>query len=375
MTILHLERKFTSLTETFIINQINSVLLFSHAVFTIKELKNLPNEAKVFSPKNSLNTKYLSRSKTLFFKKIFDEVQPGLIHGHFLTDSRFFHPLTKQIKSIPKICSCYGYDVSRFPKKFGFLSSLYLKTIFTDYDIFLAMSLDMKKDLIKIGCPENKIIIHYHGIDTSMFKVERTYLPKDVLNLLTIGSLVEKKGHLTVLKALNELKNKENFVKFKYVIVGNGKLKARLKGYVEDHNLENEVFFIDAIKHGPEFSMQLQDADVFIHPSVITRNGDKEGIPGTIVEAMASGLPVVSTFHAGIPEIIESEFNGLLINEHDHLSLANHIKSLHTSHTLRETLGTNAKNTALNKLDIKIRNKHLQTIYAAALNKKKNEIR
>lgn len=167
--VLHLERRFVSSTETFIADQINTAVNFKHAVFTVEYMKNLTVNAEVFSPGiklSSLDFKVLNSKCINFFKEKALIVKPDVIHSHFLTDARFFHRFTRNY-NVPKICSCYGYDVSKFPKKYGFLAKLYFKKVFEEYDAFLAMSDDMKKDLIKLGCPENKVMVHYYGIDTS----------------------------------------------------------------------------------------------------------------------------------------------------------------------------------------------------------------
>ena len=117
------------------------------------------------------------------------------------------------------------------------------------------------------------------------------------------------------------------------------------------------------VKHGKDFLQVLKNADVFVHPSIIDAKGDKEGIPGTIVQAMASGLPVVATYHAGIPEVIKPGKNGLLIREKDSVQLAEYLNELFSNEKKREFLGSNAMRTALNELDVRVKTKELELIY------------
>jgi len=112
----------------------------------------------------------------------------------------------------------------------------------------------------------------------------------------------------------------------------------------------------------------LNDADVFIHPSVTAGNGDKEGIPGAIVEAMSAGLPVISTYHAGIPYIIEHNKTGLLVKEWDIKALTEAIICLAERVELRKKLGLAAQKYALENLDLLQKEKELETIYNNLLN-------
>ena len=127
--ILHLERKFTSSTETFIVNQINTLINFKHFVFTIVFLDNLKSNANIIYPlkkKKWYDIYFLTYKNKIHFLKQYELLKPNIIHSHYLTDASFFHPFTKKL-NIPKICSCYGYDVSHFPKKYNIFSKRIFK--------------------------------------------------------------------------------------------------------------------------------------------------------------------------------------------------------------------------------------------------------
>jgi len=360
--ILHLERKFISPTETFIYNQIQNLEDFDVLIATVKPTNGIENDFTVLRPKGSrwVNTNILlSPVKNDLIQQL-NDYEISLIHTHYLTDASFFYPLTKTMKC-PKICSVYGYDVSEFPQKYGGLGKLYLQRVFRSYDKIIAMSPDMKKDLLKVSCPEDKIIVHYYGTDVSRYtSIQRDYnLRNGILRLLTVASLRDKKGHTTVLKALALVKDR---MKFHYDIVGEGPLHSELEQLTKILGIEEWVKFHGHVEYKDNVSLYSQ-ADVFILTSEIAKSGDKEGIPGVIVEGMASALPIVSTYHAGIPFIIQNNISGLLAEEKDSAKVAEYILQLYQDKELREKIGTKARDATLNNLNLHIRSRELVKIY------------
>lgn len=360
--ILHLERKFISPTETFIYNQIQNLNNLSVLVATVKEVKGIENDFTILKPKKSqwVNSNILFPPVTNDLVRQLNNYNITLIHTHYLTDASFFYPLTKEMKC-PKICSVYGYDVSEFPQKYRGLGKLYLQRVFRSYDKIIAMSPDMEKDLLKIGCPADKIIVHYYGTDISRYTpIQRSYdLRNGVLRLLTVASLRDKKGHITVLKALALIKEK---VRFFYDIVGEGPLRSELEQLAQNLGLGSQVRFHGHVEYKDNVLLY-SDADVFILTSEIAKSGDKEGIPGVIVEGMASALPIISTYHAGIPFIIENGFSGLLAEEKDSPKIAEYILMLYQDEGLRKSIGSKAREATLKNLNLQIRTKELVKIY------------
>ncbi len=367
--ILHLERKFLSPSETFIANQINFTSQFETGVFTVQYTPQLYTRAKVFYPDyklTSLELKLLSSRSKRFFRQTFSTQPVQVIHAHYLTDASFFSPFTKHCAG-PKICSCYGYDVNEYPNRYGYLMRLYYKSVFKQYNLFLAMSDYMKKELIGLGCPAEKILVHYHGIDTGMFDVKHVEKPGKVLRLLTIARLSPTKGHITVLKALHAFRQQFPGTPFRYTIVGDGELKEQLTTTVSHLELGDVVSFYPFCKHGEQFNNYLGDADIFLLPCRKAK-GATEGIPGAVVEAMAGGLPVISTYHGGIPAVIEDGKTGFLVEENDEQAIANLLFRLYGDNDLRRRIGNNARVFAQAALDVKQRTLALEKIYGDLLN-------
>jgi len=370
-TVLHLERKFTSKTETFIVNQVNTIKNFNVIVATIKNTKNLECNKKILEPDRisflSRSAKYLSRKTLINLYDKLKDVKIDLIHTHFVVDAIYFRRFTK-LFNVPKICSAYGYDVSSFPNYFLDLPKYFMKKIFMEYDFFLAMSEDMKQDFLDLGCPEEKIIVHYYGTDIRKFyKPRSNYQFNGKFKILSVGTIEEKKAQHLVIEALNLIN--QYFQNFEYHVVGSGDYLDLCMEKVKKYNLTDKVFFHGYIHYNDRRLIEFyNNSDIFILPSITSKDNDKEGIPGTIVEAMASGLPVISTYHAGIPSIIENRKEGILVKEKDVQGLAAAILELAKNEHLRENLGKNAQKRAMEELDLYKGTERLEKIYEEVIN-------
>jgi colanic acid/amylovoran biosynthesis glycosyltransferase len=285
-----------------------------------------------------------------------------LLHYHFLTDARHLLGLERRLR-VPSIVSCYGWDVSIAPRAGKGLGLHYLRPVFKRADLILAMSADMRADLLALGCPADKIRVHYYGSDTRRFAFpQREYEHDGPINVLCCGRLIEAKGQHHVLEALRFVEAR-GAPEFRVTIVGEGPLRARLEAMSSEYGWQDRVVFKGHVSYASDALVEhFRAADVFAHPS-FTLNGRKEGIPGTIVEAMACGLPVVATWHAGIPAVIGDGSDGLLVGERDVPALADALESLLSDAALRRRLGTAAAARAASELDLRAGARALERIY------------
>jgi colanic acid/amylovoran biosynthesis glycosyltransferase len=231
------------------------------------------------------------------------------------------------------------------------------------------MSKEMKKDLLGLGASEETIVVHYYGSDSKRFQVaERRYARKQEYNILCVGSLLLKKGQHHLLRALKRLNDSRPDLDFRVTLVGDGPMEKELKGMVVDYKWHDRVDFAGHVPHeDPKLLDYYRSADVFVHFSTTGPKGHKEGIPGTIVEAMASGLPVVSTRHAGIPEVISSGQHGLLLEENDLDGLTKTLIRLLEDSPLRSRLGKAAAKRALSELNLEVKTQELERIYSSVI--------
>ncbi|MEX1122636.1 MAG: glycosyltransferase [Balneolales bacterium] len=274
-----------------------------------------------------------------FLDTVIQKEKPAVIHGHFALDSYRLISVAQKNK-IPLIVNFYGYDVTRLPNEFGWKSRY--KKLIEKADHCIAGSMDMKKNLISLGFDESRIEIIKLGMDIESVKFEhRTNVES---KLMMIGRMVEKKGFEYAIKATSILKKQG--LPFQLDLYGDGPLSDSLKQLCRDLDVEAEVIF-HGTTNNETIVKELYKHDCLLVPSVQSADGDREGIPQTIVEGMASGIPVIGSTHAGIPELVENKVTGLVVNERNAEELARSIQLLKENPELVATISTNARERVL----------------------------
>lgn len=194
------------------------------------------------------------------------------------------------------------------------------KELFKIGDLMLPISNLWKDRLIEWGCPPSKIKVQRMGVDVQDFEMKNSDVAiSDPINILQVGRLVEKKAILDSINAVN-LASKKICVDF--TIIGDGELYESAEALINSLGAESFIHLLGSQTSNVVKTM-LDTADVFLLPSAKASNGDMEGIPVALMEAMAKGIIVLSTQHSGIPELIEHGKSGFLVEEHDIQSLAN----------------------------------------------------
>ncbi|MER8483714.1 glycosyltransferase [Mesorhizobium sp. M1322] len=213
----------------------------------------------------------------------------------------------------------HGADSTVMPRKQTWRRRY--RRLFASADGIITPSRFIADRLVQIGCPNEKLHVSPCGILPEHFTPSK----RESGRLLVVGRFVEKKSpHLTI-EAFARIASR--FPEARLDLVGDGPLMARSRALVAQENLADRVIF-----HGyrsTEFVQgMMQNAAIFVQHSVTARNGDMEGLPVSILEAMASALPVVATRHSGIPEAVVDGETGVLVEEHDIKSTAEALASL-----------------------------------------------
>ncbi len=185
-----------------------------------------------------------------------------------------------------------------------------------------------------------------YGIETDIYTPDSCVQTKGPLRILSVGRLIEKKGHRFLIEACAMLHNKG--IPFECVIVGDGPLRHELEACIDKLAVRSCVRLLGALSHEATIDCY-RTSSVSALASMMAKSGDRDGIPLTLIEAMSCGLPAVSTDASGIPELIEDGVNGLLVRQADAHGLAQALERLLLDRELRERLGSAARATILEK--------------------------
>ncbi len=209
------------------------------------------------------------------------------------------------------VTSFRGYDLTRNAER----NPRFYRQLFATGAQFLPVSRSLADMLLTAGCPEERLHILHSGIDCSRFRFSaRRREAEQVTKVLSIGRLVEKKGLVYAIEAVANAHRAGR--KLQYTIVGDGALRPQLESRVEACGIEPLVTFRGWCDHD-EVVRLMEQSHLLVAPSVTAADGDQEGIPNVAKEAMATGLPVLSTWHGGIPELVENGVTGYLVPERD----------------------------------------------------------
>jgi glycosyltransferase involved in cell wall biosynthesis len=282
-----------------------------------------------------------------------------LIHAHFGPGGLDMLSLSQHL-SIPLLVSFRGYDASRLLSNQRYVDSL---PILLQTAQALTVSEDIRQRLIALGLPATRIHTHYTGIPLEKFPfIQRKPIRDKVaanepLTFLQVSSLNEKKGHQYTLQAFKD------FLPFypnsRLVLAGDGILRNELEGQTRLLGISEKVDFLGSVSQDIVQSL-MPIADAFFHHSVTAYDGDQEGIPTALQEAMATGLPVISTYHAGIPEVVSNDENGYLVSERDTNGMTQKMILLLSCDT---QIGLRAFETIKDRFDLSKQNQKLRSRY------------
>ncbi len=207
----------------------------------------------------------------------------------------------------------------------------------------------------------DKLYRVYHGVHLEKWpSINSRRKSKKEVNVLSIGRLVEKKGLIYLIKATERII--ESGIKVHCTIIGEGSLQDALEKYIYANKLHNSIDVLPFVSQH-ELVKYYALADVFVLPCVVSSNGDRDGLPNVIVEAMFSGVPVISTPVSAIPEVIKHKETGLLVKEKDEQAIAEGIMLLKNADNLRQSIVKNARGLVEEKLDIQSSTNKLMQIF------------
>jgi colanic acid/amylovoran biosynthesis glycosyltransferase len=283
----------------------------------------------------------------------------AVLHVYFGHIGLYLLPLLRK-RSIPTVVSFHGADAGVDQDRPQHRAAM--RDLFRVADRLLVRSEALASELQKAGCPEAKIRLNRTGISMEDWPLHPREVPvHGAWRILQACRLIEKKGLDLSLRAFAAFHREHPAARF--TIAGEGPLLPTLQALVRDLGLADAVEFRGFLKEA-DLRAEMQRTHIFLHPSRTGKDGNQEGVPNSMLEAMATGLPVIATQHGGIPEAVTHEESGLLVPENDVAALTAALLRLATDPALLQALGVQGRAAVSKTFSSVARIADLEAIYA-----------
>lgn len=317
----HIYRQVTGLQrwETFVMTR--ERLCEDRFPFPDEQIELIPRARKNFIKRFWL--KYIARKPPVYYRgelqvliKMLKRRPADLMHAYFGHTGVHLLPFIEEWDR-PTVVSFHGMDIQPRPEQEGYDDQMraLLKTV----PLVLARSHSLFAALEAWGCPKEKLRLNRTGIPLEEFPFVQRPLPADgSWRFVQACRLIAKKGLKTALLAFAKFHQAHPLARF--TIAGEGPLKGELEVLAQKLGVDGRVDFVGFLSQS-QLAKLYAEAHIFLHPSEVTSDQNQEGVPNSMLEAMATGLPVVATHHGGIPEAVTHESHGLLVAERDEEAL------------------------------------------------------
>ena len=297
--------------------------------------------------------------------RILAKTEARLLHIYFGHIAVHLLPLIRAWQK-PSIVSFHGADVIVDMDKAAYRSAT--REMLDAVKLVMVRSESLRRAVIDLGCDEKKIQLQRTGIPLDEFPFRgRSFPPRGrggEWRFVQAGRLIEKKGLPVTIHAFVRFSGQ--YPNARLTIAGEGPLLSTLQEVARELKIDNRISFTGFISQE-----QLRDlfyaSHIFMHPSETGSDGNQEGIPNSMLEAMASGLPVFATEHGGIPEAIENGVSGVLVPEHDHEELGRILLDAVQDPDFLSRVGRAGADAVAQKFDQRIQVRRLEDIYLHAM--------
>ncbi len=362
-----------------IYRQISAVHRFRVTVFTQKRENeaDFPFEEVVLVPKGPWRwlrriverqilgrPLFLSGDETRRLRAQLDANRCSLLHIFFGNTAVQLLPLlADQTRIFPTVVSFHGADV------LVELDQPQYRTAFLDMigrvDLVLARSKSLIEALVRVGCPPEKIRLNRTGIPLAKFPFQAREWPTDgKWRLVQACRLIEKKGLATTLRGFAHFARAYPLATL--AVVGEGPLLGKLQSQCTDLGIADKVEFTGFLTQD-DLRAKLYSSHFFLHPSELGADGNQEGVPNSLLEAMATGMPVFSTNHGGIPEAIEHGVSGWLVPESDHAALGQALVDLAADPARLTSMADAAAKVVAENFALNVQTRKLEDYYQEAM--------
>src|SRR5881296_673934 len=300
----------------------------------------------------------ISDSELRALLRLLNGTDARLLHIYFGQIAVHLLPLIRAWKN-PSIVSFHGADVTVDMDRPTYREAT--RQMLAAVKLVLVRSESLRRALVDLGCDPKKIVVQRTGIPLEEFAFHERSFPNDgEWRLVQAGRLIEKKGLPVTLRAFAAFLRQ--YPNATLTIAGEGAMLGELQQLARELNVEARVSFTGFISQE-----QLRDiyyrSHIFLHPSQTGRDRNQEGIPNSMLEAMASGLPVFATQHGGIPEAIENGVSGVLVSERDHEELAGALLNAAQDPVFLSRIARSGAEVVRKNFDLRAQAQRLEDIY------------
>jgi len=300
----------------------------------------------------------ISSAEVRAIERALTESNAQLLHIYFGHIAVLLRPLIRQWQK-PSLVSFHGADVLVDMQKPAYRRAT--NEMLSLVRRVLVRSDSLRQAVIDLGCAPGKIEVQRAGIPLTDFPFRERIIPGNgQWRLLQAGRLIEKKGLKTTLRAFVKLR--KEFPGARLSIAGEGPQLEELQSLARELQIDGAVDFAGFVSQ-EKLRELFYSSHIFLHPSETGRDGNQEGVPNSMLEAMASGLPVFATRHGGIPEAVENRVSGILVNERDHRALGDALIDCANDSARLSAMGRTASESVAKNFSQTEQTRRLEEIY------------
>ena len=361
----HIYRQVTSLRtfETFVMTKTRQ----NADRYPFDDIELVGNPTKNFLRRFYL--KYIRRTAAVVYRgefQVLDGIlrrrRAQLMHIYFGHTAVHLLPFIKAWDK-PCIVSFHGADIAVREHQPGYEAQM--REMLQTVPLVLARSQSLRDQLLQLGCPPERLALNRTGVPLDQFPFVKRVAPADGRwQLVQACRLIPKKGLTTALRAFAQFR--EHYPEATFVIAGDGPMRDELKAWVAKLGLGRSVRFTGFLTQNKLYQLYVS-SHIFLHPSEMMADSNQEGIPNSMLEAMSSGMPVVATYHGGIPEAVESGVTGLLVPEKDPQALCDALQQLADSEEMWTRMGQDASDFITANFEQHAQIRHLEQQYQNVL--------
>lgn len=267
------------------------------------------------------------------------------------------------LANVPLVTHFHGFDATLKPVLTKYAMGYDL--LFDQATHLIAVSSAMEQDLIQLGAPKNKLTVNPYGVNSTLFSSSAP--GKAGPHFVAVGRFVAKKAPDSLVRTFAKVV--QDIPEATMTMIGDGVLRETCVRLADELGIADKISFPGQLSHA-EVAGAMRKARCFVQHSVTPESGDKEGTPNSVLEASASGLPVVSTRHAGIPEAVVHGKTGLLCEEGDETAMAENMIAMLKNAEQADRLGQAGKRHVKTMYDF---NDRLEKLYSILNNAKNDE--